>query len=650
MKNHFLKIAVLVSVYLLSSTLVFSQRNQLVKADKKFDNYGYIDARLIYLEVLEEGFESAELYEKIGDTYYWNAEYAEASQYYSQLLEKYPDQIENIEVYYRAAQSLKSQGQYDEAEALIEQYIAAGGVFVSPERVIPNEELLREIGVHLKRYEIEKIAVNTELSDFGPGFFGDKLVYASTTQDLEAAKTHKWNNQPYLDLFVADINDDGSISNPKALNEEINSLYHESSAILTADGKTMYFTRNNFLAGKKGKDDQNNMRLKVYKATRSGNGRFTNVQELPFNNDDYSVAHPALSKDGTKLFFSSDMPGTLGYSDLWYVDILGENSYSEPKNLGKKINTSQRESFAFISEEGNLYFSSSGHGGSGGLDIFLVPDFEVDQENYSIATFGEPINSGNDDFGFIIKESEGRGYFSSNKDGGQGSADDEIYFFQEKCEITVNGIVTDLNTKEILPGALVTLIDSNANIVDTYTANDNGAYEFVVECDSMYTIRGTKEDYNPSEKTLETPYETAMVQLDLQLEPVDPCGNDLGCILDLQPIYFDLDRYNIRADAQVELAKVFAAMRRYPELVIHIESHTDSRADDRYNEILSERRAQSTLNWLVERGIDASRLTAKGYGEYQLVNDCSNDVDCTEELHQLNRRSMFIIQPLDKAE
>lgn len=623
----------------------FAQRNKLKKAEKHFDKYSYIDARQIYLNVLEDGYESAEIYEKLADTYYWNAEYKEAAQYYSTLLSKYPDNIKDIDVYYRAAQALKSQNQYDKAQTLIEKFISLGGKYVSAERVIPNDSLLRNLGVHMKRYVVEEIGVNTKYSDFGSAFYGDKLIYASSSQDLEAFKKHNWNNQPYLDLYIADIGSDGKVSNPSALRGEVNTLYHESSPVLSADGNTLYFTRNNFLYGKKGKDNKNNMRLKIYKATKNSAGNWVDIKELPFNDDDYSSAHPALSNDGKKLYFSSDMPGTLGYSDLWYVDIIGEDSYGQPVNLGTTINTSRRESFPYISEKNNLYFASNGHGGNGGLDIFLIPDFEPEQETYSLLTFDAPINSNEDDFGLIIKESLGVGYFSSNKDGGRGSIDDEIYFFQEKCEVTINGIITDLVTGEILPGAIVSLSDQNNNTIQSVTADDTGAYSFVTDCETMYTIRATKEEYNPNEKTIETPYESSIVEVPIALEPMDPCPpNDLGCRLSLQPIYFDLDRYNIRPDAEVELAKILAAMKQYPQLKIHIESHTDSRASDRYNDILSERRAQSTMDWIIERGIDPSRLSAKGYGESQLVNQCSNDVECSEEEHQLNRRSMFIIQ------
>ena len=235
---------------------------------------------------------------------------------------------------------------------------------------------------------------------------------------------------------------------------------------------------------------------------------------------------------------------------------------------------------------------------------------------------------------------------SSNRNGEGGSINDQIYSIKrEECVITITGTVFDQESKELLPGSEVTLLDSNNKIVNITIVGENATYSFDAECESQYSIRGTKDGYRPNEKIVETSMESGIIEVPLPLELIDPCPpNDLGCRLSLQPIYFDFDRYNIRPDAEIELAKILAAMRQYPQLIIHIESHTDSRATYSYNEGLSEKRAQSTLNWLVGKGVSSNRLTGKGYGESQLTNQCSDGVECTEEEHQLNRRSMFIIQ------
>src|SRR5690606_17895717 len=413
----------------------------------------------------------------------------------------------------------------------------------------------------------------------------------------------------------------GELSNPMKLGGDINTEYNESTATFSKDGKTVYFTRNNFLDGKKGLDKSNKfktLRLTLYKATKTGDYNWTNVVELPFNNKGYSVAHPALSPDGKKLYFSSDMPGTIGMSDLWYVDILGNDSYGTPVNLGPDINTAGKESFPYISDKNNLYFSSDGRSGLGGYDVFVTSLDEAGKPG-DITNLGAPSNSAQDDFGFIINEDDRIGYVSSNRGGDRGSIDDDIYLVKEICSITIQGKVFDEETKDPLSGAQVSLLDENNLLVSQTTAKNDGTYSFVGDCGTQYTVRGTKEGYNPYEKMIETPLLSGIIEVPLPLKRIGPCPpNDLGCRLNLQPIYFDFDKSNIRPDAEIELAKILPAMREYPELIIHIESHADSRGNDSYNESLSERRAQSTFKWLVGKGIDKNRLTAKGYGETQL--------------------------------
>jgi len=636
---------IVLALMLLCSGVGFSQKNDIKKANKDFKEYAFIDAREIYLKVLEDGYESAEIYQKLGDTYYFNSEYGKAAEYYGLLTQKFPDEVEAI-YYYRAAQSLRSIGDTSGSEEMMEQYAAVGG----------NDAIVNTFSqdpVYLEGvYKIEKAAINSDASDFGTSYYGDKLVFASTSKNTEGNKTHEWSEQPYLDLYVADMDAEGKLSNVTSLDGEINTPYHESSAVFTKDGGTMYFTRNNYIDGKKGKDrgrKAKTVRLKLYKATKSGDNFWTNIMELPFNSDSYSVAHPALSLDGKRLYFSSDMPGATGeqgQSDLWYVDILEDNSYSAPVNMGPSINTEARESFPFISKENNLYFSSDGRSGLGGFDVYVTPLNDQGMAT-TISNLPEPVNSGSDDFGFIFQEDKRVGYLSSNRDGEGGSVDDEIYRVEEGCEITIVGDVTNGATGEILPGAVLTLLDENSNVIGTTVADANGRYEFtaMADCSSTYLVRGKADNCEYNEVLIEqTPNETSSINVDMPLT-CDPCPpNDLGCRLSLQPIYFDFDRYNIRPDAAIELAKILAALREYKQLIIHIESHTDSRGNDSYNEALSEKRAQSTLNWLVDQGIERSRLSAKGYGESQLVNECSNGADCTEEAHQLNRRSMFIIQ------
>ena len=638
------KKATLLLIVLLISSASFSQKGKVKKAKKEFDKYSYIDAREIYLKVVEDGYESAEIYKRLGDTYYYNSEYKSASKWYSKLISNYPEEIET-DYYYRAAQSLKSVNKYKESDELMELYVATGGNGLIAENYKKNPDYLKNIAEDARDFNLDTTAINTKFSDFGPSFYMNKIVFASNYKELEGAKTLGWNGLPFLDLYEAHIDDDGNLSNVTLLEGDINTKYNESSTTFSKDGKTLYFTRNNYFGGKKGRDKNKTIKLKLYKATKSGDTFWGNIEELPFSGEEFSVAHPTFSFDEKRLYFSSDMEGTYGMSDLWYVDILEDNTYGEPVNLGPSINTEGRESFPFISNKNKLYFSTDGRSGLGGLDVFVAPLNDDGSLKGTVTNLGEPANSSQDDFGFIINEETRIGYVSSNRGGDGGSIDDDIYLIKERCVVVISGLVTDIDSGVLLPGATVTLLDNENKMVETIVVGTDAFYSFSADCDAQYSVRGTKVQYAPKEEIVKTPSESTNVNVPLRLKLIDPCPpNDLGCRLTLQPIYFDFDRFNIRPDAEVELAKILAALREYPQLNILIESHTDARGDDLYNEILSDKRAQSTLNWLVDKGVDRERLSAKGYGETQHVNECSNGVKCTEEEHQLNRRSMFIIQ------
>jgi len=642
MKRTKIILTTLILVFV-AANLMSQNQKRIEVANQEFDKYDFIDAQEIYLMVVKDGYHSAEIYKKLGDTYYYNGDYFSAVKWYEKLLETYPNDIET-EYYYRASESFKSSDNKETSQQLLSKYLELGGVLPKSESFKSDPEYLKKLGLIPSKYVVEPVAINTKYSDFGPAYYKDKLVFAASNRDTKNFKTHNWNNLPYLDLFVADMDEAGNLSNAVELQGEINTPYHESTPAFTKDGKTVYFTRNNFTKGKTASDRHRTIKLKLYKATRSANGEWSNVVELPFNSNQYSVSHASLSNDEKRLYFASDMPGTFGQADLWYVDILGNDTYGDPVNLGDKINTRGKETFPFISENNNLYFSSYRRGGEGGLDVY-VATFDEDGLIDTISNFGAPVNSRQDDFGFIIQESKKMGFFTSNARGGRGSIDDEIYRFTEVCVMTINGDVTDTDTKDFLDGTIVSLMDEDEQIIENVTVEADGRYSFTVECDSYYFLKGSKEGYYSQQKPIRTPKEGGVLETSLELKLKDPCPpNDLGCRLSLQPIYFDYDKADIRPDAEIELAKILAAMRQYPQLVISIESHTDSRGNDKYNEKLSGKRAKSTLEWISNQGVDTERLSSIGFGEAQLQNRCGNDVECTEEEHQLNRRSMFLIQ------
>ena len=546
------------------------------------------------------------------------------------------------EDFVRFADALESVGDYQQALGWYEKYQAAHPGDSRTSLKIQAIERLRSYYQDSALYDIQHLNINGESYDFAPAFFDEKLLFSSTRDTgTLTTRIHSWNNQPFLDLYVGDITDQGQINGVSKLDGSINTEFHESTASLSPDGNTLYFTRNNYTNETYRTDKKNTNKLKLYKANRTGNGSFGNVQELPFNSDSFSTAHPAVSPDGKILYFSSDRDGSNGESDIWMVEIT-ENGYGPVENLGTAINTPGRDTFPFVDADGKLYFSTDGRGGLGGLDVYVY-----DSEKNSITNLGEPINSPKDDFTFIYNTESGKGYFASNRS--NDPLDDDIYTFtRAACESTLIVQVIDKNTREPLNGALVGIrnIDNDLVISGVAEVPDAKFSYQNPDCGADYFARAEMEGYATAEKNVTIPEKSSEVLVVIELEPsiVDiPPDFDLGKLIN--PIYFDFDKSFIRPDAAVELAKIIEIMKEYPQLHIDVRSHTDSRGNDAYNMALSERRNKSTIDYIVEKGgIERDRLTGRGYGESQLLNECSNGVPCTEEQHQLNRRSEFIVQ------
>ncbi|SDK38282.1 OmpA family protein, partial [Flavobacterium noncentrifugens] len=388
-----------------------------------------------------------------------------------------------------------------------------------------------------------------------------------------------------------------------------------------------------------------------YKATLKDSTNWSDATEVPFNSDSYSTAHPTLSADGKTMYFASDMPGTHGQSDIWKVSISDDGSFGTPVNLGTGINTEGKETFPTITDENELYFATDGHPGLGGLDIFMSK-VNADGSYGEPQNIGTPANSPQDDFAYLIDTKTRKGFLSSNRTGGQGY--DDIYKFTETrkliCEQVLAGVVTDLETGEILAGAKVTLMDDKFNKIKEIMSDAEGKYDFgMVECGKIYYVRGEKETYETKEQKVTISKESGKTDLPIQLEKkVKPVtvGDDLAKAFGIKIIYFDLDKWDIRSDAALELEKILDVMKQYPMMKIDVRSHTDSRQTHKYNQKLSGRRAASTIDWLVANGVEKARLTGRGYGETKLVNKCADGVQCTEEEHQANRRSEFIITGL----
>ena len=640
----------------LNGFLMNAQEVKINKADKNYDKFAYVDAIKTYEKVAEKEHKSVEVFQKLGNAYYFQSKLEEANKWYTELFAM--NQEVEPEYYFRYAQTLKSVGDYKKADEMMEKFYQKDGSDNRAKIAKSQKDYLSEIKKNSGRYRIENAGINSEFSDYGTAFYKDELVFTSArdTGGISSRK-HSWTNQSYTNLFGSKVTDNGNFESPEKFSKSVSSKFHESTPAFTQDGNTMYFTRNNFNNGKKGRDSERTILLKLYKATKDGD-KWTNVTELPFNSNEYSVAHPALSPDEKTLYFASDMPGSMGSSDLYRVAINADGSYGTPVNLGNKINTEGRETFPFVSDNNELYFASDGHPGLGGLDVF-VTQLKEDGNVGSIKNVGEPVNSKMDDFAFLIDTKSKNGFVSSNRKEDNLGYDD-IYKFTEilpipkDCEQLLTGIVVDEDSQEPIANARVVLFDSAENKLKEQTSDAEGKYDFgTVDCDTKLKIRAEKPTYNTNEISVTIPKESgttdSKVAIELTEKPLK-VGDPLNKALNIEIIYFDLDKSNIRPDAAVELAKVLEVMKEYPTMKIDVRSHTDCRQTAAYNLALSDRRAKSTIAWLIKNGIAADRLTGRGYGESQLVNDCgcepTNESNCTEEQHQKNRRSEFIITSL----
>jgi outer membrane protein OmpA-like peptidoglycan-associated protein/tetratricopeptide (TPR) repeat protein len=620
----------------------YSQKVKLASADKNYESFAFVDAITTYETVALNGYKDEMMFQKLGNACYFNANLEKAAKWYAELFKMNKNQ--ESEYYYRYAQALKSIGDYKKADKMLEQFNSKSGNELRAKLFENHKNYLEEIKSNSGRYTIVNAGINSQYSDYGSSLLGNKLIFASARDTGNVSKRlFSWTNQSFTNLYRSDLKADGTLTDPKYFGNGINSKFHESTPVFTKDGKTMYFTRNNYLDGKTGKDNQKVILLKLYKATLEG-GLWNNVSELPFDSNQYSTAHPALSPDEKTLYFASDMPGSLGQSDIYKVSIT-DIGYGVPENLGPEINTEGRESFPFISEENELYFASDGRPGLGGLDIFQV-SINSNDSFKDVQNIGAPVNSSQDDFAFMIDKSR-KGFFTSNRSGGQGF--DDVYKFIEinklQLERLLSGFVTDKETGLVLPNAKISLFDSKFKFITECLTDDNGQYVFDVEKGRSYYVRSEKQFYETKESnvTIEKANKTNFpIVLEKIIKPII-VGTDLAKTVNIPNIYFDLDKFSIRDDAALELEKIVAIMKQFPNMRVDVRSHTDSRSSAKHNAILSEQRAKATMNWLVKKGIERARLTSKGFGESRLINNCSDGVECTEAQHQVNRRSEFIV-------
>lgn len=634
--------------------------SKIKKANDLYGKYAYVDAIKIYERIAEQGYVDQNVLENLGNSYYFNADYTTALKWYDKLFENAKKDSQNYKItpeyYYRYAQCLKSVERYDEAKTILDQFIKlTGKEDLRARKLEEHSDYLQVIKDNSGRLTIKPVDINTEFSEYGTAFYGKDEVVYTASRKTSARGTSNWTGEGYYDLFRAKFSN-GQLSKEENFSSKLNSLLNESSPVFTRTMDTIYFTRNYQVPlskEEKKKKAEEKVLLELYRSVRKNN-EWTDPVRLPFNVIGYSVAHPAITPDGKWLYFAADINGTRGKSDIFRVRINHKKGvYGKPENLGDLINTEGRETFPYISSKNVLFFSSDGLPGLGGLDIFAVK-IEQDGSLKRLQNIGRPGNTPDDDFAFVLDEDRSVGFLSSNRPGGKGK-DDIYYFIQNRplefdCKKTIKGIVKDIDTKEILSNVTLTLSDSEQKEMEKITNKADGTYDFgakVVNCDDTFVfLRAQRENYAVVEEQVSIRERGTVIEKEILMKTTKKKlkkGDDLAKIFQIKEIKFDLNKYNIRPDAAAELVKIVEAMKDHPTMKISIRSHTDSRGSDKYNLILSDKRAKATMAWIVSQGIAKNRLTAKGYGETQLVNHCKNGVPCSEEEHQENRRSEFII-------
>ncbi len=606
----------------ISSSLI-AQNKDTKTADKLFNRYEYVSAAKEYQKLVDTGKADGYVYKQLADTYYNMFNTADAATWYAKATVTSQD----AETYFRYAQMLKANGKYEEANKQMNKFAAMVPNDLRAKAFKENPNYVPRILSKNVSYTVNSLPLSSDKSDFGAVMYDNTLYFTSARNG--ARKNYGWNGEPFLDIYSSIMGDSGNFSEPTTITS-LNSKFHDGPVTISSDGNTMYFSSDSFREGLFEKDKVNKLKLgknNLYVATKSGDA-WTNIKPLPFNSKDFSLSNPSLSRDGKTLYFSSNMPGSLGGVDIWKVAINGAD-FGTPENLGAKVNTEGNESFPFIADDNTtLYFASSGKQGLGGYDVYMI-DLAKGTEAMNM---GKPINTEKDDFAFTFNKAKNLGFLSSNRNG-----NDDIFSATPICGVDLLVIVTNAKTGEILPNAKVSVVDEKKNTLSTETSNDKGEVNFRVECDKIYSIQATKDGYEgnvfPVAKS-----KGPIAKVDAPLQPIDVIVTPTEIVL--KPIYFEYDKSNITQEGAFELDKLVQVMKNNDKLVIFAKSHTDSRGSDDYNLSLSDRRAKATVQYVISKGIPAERISGKGFGESELKVQCE---PCTEEQHSQNRRSEFLI-------
>jgi len=604
----------------------YGQNSATAKADKLFESYQYVAAIEEYQKLAESKGANEYIYTQLAESYYNVFDSENAAKWFAKATAKGKA---DAETYYRYAQTLKVLGKYQEANKQMDVFAKMMPKDERAKEHLANPNYIPSLATNSKLFDIAETNVNSKgQSDFGALLTNDNTLYFASTRN-SSNRTDKWNNQPYLDIYQSTRSANGTFSEPTPV-RELNTPFHDGPLTLSADGNTMFFARDGHSEKQYEKSKKTNTQIGqqgIYKATRV-DGKWGNVEALPFNSTSYSATNPSLSKDGKTLYFASNMPGGLGESDIWKVAVEA-NGYGKPQNLGSNVNTADKENFPFIAEDNTLYFATLGRQGFGGYDVYKA-DLNTGAPAQNL---GKPVNSEKDDFSFTFNKNSNIGYFSSNRNG-----TDAIFSASPICKAEAIVLVTNAKTKTPLANASVSILDLKGNVIATEKTNAQGKVSYPIECNLGYGLQASASNFETA-KTAVKAEKAGETLVEVALVPSEVIITDTEVILN--PIYFEYDKSNITAQGAVELNKLVKVMQDNPSMVIFVKSHTDSKGSQAYNMNLSERRAQSTVQYLISKGISQGRISGKGFGSTEQKVKCGTN--CTQEQDAQNRRSEFLI-------
>ncbi len=721
------KIFIIAAVLMFAFTAnIHAQKARFIRANELYDVMAYAGALPRYEKVLKKDSANNEALIKLADCYRRLNNMQKAAKTYEKIISKGIAQPIH-KLYY--AQALMELGNYDKAKSYMAEYNADARGETFTKSMNDLDKFFKDTAF----YKIETLPFNSDLNDFSPRINKDKVVFASSRKRAYVENhINTWTNNGFFKLYYTRKKANGKYKCVKVFPHSVDNRYNAGPVSFSKQSNTVYVTRNNIIDSKLVRAQDGQAKLQIYAASLNKKGTaYQYLVDFQYNNKEYNVMHPAISDDGNRFYFVSDMPGGKGGYDIWMCT-RENNAWSAPKNLGKSVNTEGNEAFPFV-KGSLLYFSSNGLEGIGGMDIYKVPLDDKGMPSGNVYNMGVPLNSMGDDFGVVFDETGKTGYFSSNRK--TLNMDDDIYGFifkkDEKKDILISGVTTDKESKELMDQTKVTLLDKNNQVIEEVYTNENGNFTFNAQRDQEYTIKGAKEEYFSTEKPVltATDEKNDVIKEDLDLDK-DPklklnivvtdsktnaplsnvvvevtdkltgkknkyvttnTGEYLGTldkkigdkvnyslkfgkdgyynanseytydiaekgtvvkisqvmdkILEIEPIYFDFDKYNIRPDAAAKLDHLTELLNENPTWYIELYSFTDCRGTEKYNKDLSAERAKATADYLIAKSITTNRIVGKGMGisKNNIECDCKNagKSNCTEEQYQLNRRSEF---------